>query len=39
VEVVVDGKVMGRGSGKNKKSAEKEAARLALERLNTDFTG
>lgn len=39
VEVMVGDVVMGRGEGKSKKSAETEAARLALERLSADFTG
>ncbi len=30
--------VLGRGSGKSKKAAETEAARLALEKLSNDFT-
>ena len=34
VEAVVGGEVLGRGSGKSKQSAEKEAARKALERLS-----
>jgi ribonuclease-3 len=38
VEVRVGGTVLGRGSGKSKKSAEEEAARSALDRLPTDFT-
>jgi ribonuclease-3 len=38
VEVVINGKSMGKGTGKSKKIAETEAAHLALERLNTDFT-
>jgi ribonuclease-3 len=33
VEVLVGGKVVGKGKGKNKQSAEKEAARRALEKL------
>jgi ribonuclease-3 len=39
VEVTVNSKVLGSGSGKSKKLAETEAARLALESLATDFTG
>ena len=39
VEVDVDSRVMARGEGKSKKLAEKEAARLALEKLTPDFTG
>lgn len=38
VEVRLDGAVLGRGSGKSKKMAETEAARLALEQLSTSFT-
>ena len=38
VEVVINGKSMGRGTGKSKKIAETEAARLALAALNKDFT-
>ena len=38
VEVRIGKNVLGRGSGKSKKLAETEAARLALERLSTDFT-
>ena len=38
VEVRVADTVLGRGSGKSKKLAETEAARLALERLLSDFT-
>lgn len=38
VEVMAGDTVLGRGTGKNKKSAETEAARLALERLATSFT-
>jgi len=30
--------VLGKGSGKNKKTAETEAARSALERLSANFT-
>ena len=39
VEVRVDGICLGRGSGKNKKAAETEAARVALEGLSSGFTG
>lgn len=38
VEVKVGDTVLGRGSGKSKKSAEEEAARSALGQLPTDFT-
>lgn len=38
IEVRVDDTVLGTGSGKSKKRAETEAARLALERLLTSFT-
>jgi ribonuclease-3 len=38
VEVIVDGTVLGTGSGKSKKTAETEAARSALERLPASFT-
>jgi ribonuclease III len=38
VEVKVNDEILGRGSGKSKKLAETEAARLALERLGVDFT-
>jgi len=38
VEVMADDTALGRGSGKSKKVAEKEAARSALERLLPDFT-
>ena len=38
VEVMVNSKVLGGGTGKSKKLAETEAARLALERLTADFT-
>jgi len=38
VEVRVAGAAQGRGSGKSKKLAEKEAARSALEKLLPDFT-
>jgi len=34
VEVVVGGEVLGRGSGKSKRAAETQAARIALERLS-----
>jgi len=38
VEVRAGGVVLGRGSGKSKKTAETEAARSALEGLSTNFT-
>lgn len=38
VEVVAGDTVLGRGSGKSKKAAETEAARLALEQLSANFT-
>ena len=38
VEVIAGDTVLGRGSGKGKKAAETEAARMALEQLATDFT-
>ena len=38
VEVVVEDTVLGRGTGKSKKMAETEAARLALEQISHDFT-
>jgi len=38
VEVRLGEAVLGKGSGKSKKVAETEAARLALERLSTSFT-
>jgi len=38
VEVRVGDTVLGRGSGKSKKAAETEAARLALEKLSINFT-
>jgi ribonuclease-3 len=38
VEVSVNGKFLGTGSGRSKKLAEMEAARAALERLAGDFT-
>jgi ribonuclease-3 len=38
VEVIIDGKPMGSGTGKSKKLAETEAARVALATLNKDFT-
>lgn len=37
VEVMVNGEVLSRGSGKSKKTAEQEAARSAWERLATNF--
>lgn len=39
VEVRTGDIVLGKGSGKSKKAAETEAARLALERFSADFTG
>ena len=36
VEVLVDGKIVGKGSGRSKRSAEKEAARVALEKLSLE---
>jgi ribonuclease-3 len=36
VEVVMDGQVMGRGQGKRKLDAEKQAAQVALHRLNSN---
>jgi len=39
VEVKVGDTVLGRGSGRGKRAAEAEAARSALRRLATDFTG
>lgn len=39
VEVTVNSRVLGGGTGKSKKLAETEAARLALERIAGDFTG
>ncbi len=38
IEVMAGGEVLGRGSGKNKKMAETEAARQALEQFAADFT-
>ena len=38
VEVTVDNNVLGRGSGRSKKTAENEAARAALKLLSADFT-
>jgi ribonuclease-3 len=38
VEVMANTMILGSGTGKNKKIAETEAARLALERLGGDFT-
>jgi len=37
-EVMVDNTILGRGTGKSKKSAETEAARQALEKLRGSFT-
>jgi len=39
VEVEVNGEVYGPSSGRNKKSAEREAAKLAYEGLNSDLSG
>jgi ribonuclease-3 len=38
VEVKIGDIVLGRGSGKSKKTAEAEAARSALQGLSTNFT-
>ncbi len=38
VEVRVGNTILGRGSGKSKKAAEAEAARLVLDQLSADFT-
>ena len=38
VEVIINGKPLGIGTGKSKKLAETEAAQLALAALNADFT-
>jgi len=38
VEVMAGGVILGRGTGKSKKLAETEAARLALDRLDAGFT-
>jgi ribonuclease-3 len=38
VEVTANHEVLGRGTGKSKKTAEMEAARAALKRLDNDFT-
>ncbi len=38
VEVVVNNEILGRGTGKSKKFAETEAARLALGTIGADFT-
>ncbi len=38
VEVIINSKILGIGTGKSKKIAETEAARLALATLNADFT-
>ena len=37
IDVTVNGKVYGPATGKNKKSAEREAAKLAYDKLNTDL--
>jgi dsRNA-specific ribonuclease len=34
--VLIDGRVAGRGTGHSKKAAERDAARMALERGNAD---
>lgn len=39
VEVMTGDVILGRGTGKSKKLAETEAARLALDRLDAGFTG
>jgi ribonuclease-3 len=39
VEVLAGDRILGRGMGKNKKLAETEAARTALEQLDEGFTG
>lgn len=39
VEVIIDQQLMGLGSGKNKKSAEQEASRNALKKLNSTGSG
>jgi ribonuclease-3 len=39
VEVLAGSRTLGNGTGKSKKLAETEAARMALERLKVDFTG
>jgi len=39
VEVMAGDVILGRGTGKSKKLAETEAARLALDRLDAGFTG
>jgi ribonuclease-3 len=38
IEVIINKKVLGTASGKSKKLAETEAARLALQQLTNDFT-
>ncbi len=38
VEVIIGDRVLGRGTGKSKKTAETEAARDALKRFNRNFT-
>ena len=38
VEVMIEGRVLGRGSGKSRKLAETEAARQVLEWLGSGFT-
>lgn len=39
VEVIAGDSILGTGTGKSKKLAETEAARLALDKLGRDFTG
>jgi ribonuclease-3 len=39
IEVVIDGQTLGRGEGRSKQQAEKEAARQALERLLPEGNG
>ena len=39
IEVVIDGRVLGTGTGRSKQQAEKEAARAALERLDDRSSG
>jgi ribonuclease-3 len=39
VEVLAGDTILGRGTGKSKKLAETEAARLAVDRFDADFTG
>ena len=37
IDVVIGGRSYGRGTGSNKKSAEQEAAKMALEKLSNEF--